>query len=99
MSSPSNTTTPPPPPNQILLKDIHIDSETMAVSVMAGMLEIAQRRGTFNIEESAKIWECIQKLQKPQSLYAGNGASTPTPQVSPPVQEKQNVELSVTETN
>ena len=97
MSSPSSN--PTPPSNQVLLKDIHITDETMAVSVMAGMLEIAQRRGAFNIEESAKIWECLQRLQKPQSLYSGNGTTTPTLQVSPPVEEKQNVELSVSETN
>jgi hypothetical protein len=50
---------------KVLLKDIIIDSQNTAISVMAGMLEIAQSRGTFNMEESAKIWECIKKLRGP----------------------------------
>ena len=50
---------------KVLLKDIIIDSQNTAISVMAGMLEIAQSRGTFNMEESAKIWECIKILRGP----------------------------------
>ena len=50
--------------NKKRLNDIVIDNENMAVNVMAGMLEVAQSRGVFNIEESSKIWECVSFLRK-----------------------------------
>ena len=31
---------------------------------MVGFLNIAQKRGAFNLKESAKIWECIKIFQK-----------------------------------
>tara|TARA_B110000977_G_scaffold85317_1_gene113901 strand:+ start:4751 stop:4990 length:240 start_codon:yes stop_codon:yes gene_type:complete len=52
------------------LKDIVIDSQNTAISVMAGMLEIAQSRGTFNIEESSKLWECIKQFRTPVETQA-----------------------------
>ena len=32
---------------------------------MVGFLNMAQKRGVFNVQESAKIWECIGIFQKP----------------------------------
>lgn len=51
------------PPEQTLL-NVPINSENDALNVMVGYLNLAQRRGCFNIPESSKIWECIQKFQK-----------------------------------
>ena len=45
---------------QIRLVDVHIDSENTALNVMAGFLNLAQRRGAFSIDESAKLYECIR---------------------------------------
>lgn len=46
------------------LLSIQITDENMALNVMVGFLELAQRRGTYSFEESAKILECIKKFQK-----------------------------------
>ena len=46
-----------------LLKTIITDENT-ALNVMVTFLNLAQRRGIFTIDESAKIWECINKFQK-----------------------------------
>jgi len=46
------------------LLNIAIQNENDALNVLVGFVNLAQRRGCFNIPESAKIWECIQKFQK-----------------------------------
>tara|TARA_B100001175_G_C19492126_1_gene633217 strand:- start:1844 stop:2068 length:225 start_codon:yes stop_codon:yes gene_type:complete len=46
------------------LLDIPIQNEHAALNALVGFVNLAQRRGCFNIPESAKIWECIQKFQK-----------------------------------
>tara|TARA_B110000971_G_C20022216_1_gene506916 strand:- start:1224 stop:1463 length:240 start_codon:yes stop_codon:yes gene_type:complete len=69
---------------KVLLKDIVIDSESKAITVMAGMLEVAQSRGVFNIEESAKLWECIKKFQVP-------------PPIKQKDEEKTNVVMNINE--
>lgn len=50
---------------QANLKDIPIENENVALNVLVGMLNIAQKRGAFNMEESAKAWECVQMFMKP----------------------------------
>jgi hypothetical protein len=49
---------------QTAIKDISIDNENVALNVLVGMINIAQKRGAFNLEESAKAWECIQMFTK-----------------------------------
>ena len=46
------------------LVDISVDNENVALNVLVGFCNLAQQRGIFNLQESAKIWECIQKFQK-----------------------------------
>jgi flagellar motor component MotA len=41
-----------------------VADENTALNIMVSFLNIAQRRGVFSIDESAKIWECIKKFQK-----------------------------------
>jgi len=41
-----------------------VADENAALNIMVSFLNIAQRRGVFSIDESAKIWECIKKFQK-----------------------------------
>jgi hypothetical protein len=58
-------TTPVPPQNsEIKLVDIPIKDENTALNVMVSFLSLAQKRGAFSFDESAKIWECIKKFQK-----------------------------------
>jgi hypothetical protein len=50
---------------QIALSDIEIKDENIALNVMVAMLNMAQRRGAFSMEESSKAWECVKKFQHP----------------------------------
>ena len=49
------------------LMTTEITNETVALNVLVSFLNLAQRRGIFSIDESAKIWECINKFQKSNS--------------------------------
>ena len=49
---------------QVNLLDVRIDSEVDALNVIVGFLGIAQRRGCFAINESAKIYECVKMFNK-----------------------------------
>lgn len=48
-----------------LLTNVSIVNENVALNVMVSYLNLAQKRGAFGIDESAKIWECIRMFQKP----------------------------------
>jgi hypothetical protein len=61
-----NVVLPPPPQNEVKLVNVPIKDENTALNVMVSFLSLAQKRGAFGIDESAKIWECIQLFQKPQ---------------------------------
>ena len=52
----------PKPPADIRLTDVNVTDENVALNVMVSFLNLAQKRGTFSIDESAKIWECVQKF-------------------------------------
>jgi len=46
------------------LLDIEITDENVALNVMVMFLNLAQNRGAYRIDESAKIFECIKTFQK-----------------------------------
>jgi len=50
-------------PNQVKLVDAVIDSQNMALNVMVGFIGVAQKRGVFSLDESAKLYECIKMFQ------------------------------------
>ncbi len=50
------------PAKQINLLDVDIVDENTALNVLIGYLGVAQKRGTFAINESAKIYECVKKF-------------------------------------
>jgi len=52
------------PEKEIRLVDIPIKDENTALNMMVSFLSLAHKRGVFNFEESAKIWECIRVFQK-----------------------------------
>tara|TARA_B100001057_G_C22842305_1_gene947535 strand:+ start:1376 stop:1675 length:300 start_codon:yes stop_codon:yes gene_type:complete len=47
------------------LVDVKVVDENVALNIMVGFLNMAQRRGSFNFEESAKIAECIRVFTRP----------------------------------
>lgn len=62
--STTTTTSSPQTPDykSSQLTNIEITNEIVALNVMVSFLNVAQKRGAFSIDESAKIWECIQKF-------------------------------------
>jgi hypothetical protein len=54
----------PPQNKEVKLVDIPIRDENTALNVMVSFLSLAQKRGIFSFDESAKIWECIKMFQK-----------------------------------
>lgn len=54
----------PPQPQETRLVDIPVTDENSALNLMANFLTLAHKRGTYSIEESAKIWECLKVFQK-----------------------------------
>ena len=66
------------PREQVALSDISVDNENTALNVMVAMLNMAQRRGAFSMEESSKCWECVRMFMKQTegaSPPASNSAS------------------------
>lgn len=50
---------------EVRLVDVAVTDGTVALNLMASFLNVAQRRGTFSIDESAKIWECLKIFTAP----------------------------------
>ena len=61
---PQPQTQEPPQQKEFKLVDVPITDENTALNVMVNFLSLAQKRGTFSLDESAKIWECIKVFQK-----------------------------------
>ena len=51
-------------PKEVKLTEVAITDEVVALNILVSFVNLAQRRGVYNIEESAKIWECIRKFQR-----------------------------------
>ena len=63
----------PPPTNekvtaetqpQVNLSQIKVDSENVALNLLVSFITLAQRRGAFNLEEAAKIYECVNMFRR-----------------------------------
>ena len=67
VSNTSQQTTPvpatAPQQEQTKLVNATISDQHMALNVLVGFIGVAQRRGTFALDESAKIYECIKMFQ------------------------------------
>ena len=46
------------------ITDIEIRDENTALNVMVSFLHLAQKRGAFNLQESAKAWECVKVFMR-----------------------------------
>ena len=49
---------------EVRLVDIPVTDEVGALNLLVSFLNLAQRRGIFTIDESAKIWDCVKMFQK-----------------------------------
>ena len=53
-----------PQQKQPPITDVNIIDENTALNVMVSFLHLAQKRGAFNLQESAKVWECVKLFMK-----------------------------------
>ena len=63
----SASTTEIPMPNgekkQTRLVDIVVCNQNDSLQLIVTFLNLAQKRGAFTLDESAKLWECIKYFQ------------------------------------
>ena len=52
---------------RINLTDVNISDQNVALNVLVGFLNTAQRRGAFSMDESAKVWEAVKFFVVPSS--------------------------------
>jgi uncharacterized phage infection (PIP) family protein YhgE len=45
---------------QISIFDIPVTNQNEALQILIYFINVAQKRGTYSIDESAKIYECIK---------------------------------------
>lgn len=45
---------------------IEVANENVALNLLVSFVNLAHSRNAFNLQESAKIWECIQKFIQPK---------------------------------
>lgn len=64
----SNSTTELPISNgekkQVRLVDVPVNTQQDALQLIVTFLNLAQKRGAFTLDESAKLWECIKTFQQ-----------------------------------
>jgi len=56
----------------VRLVDIPVESEGVALNLLVSFLNVAQRRGVFTLDESAKVWECVKLFQQQQPSPSNN---------------------------
>lgn len=52
------------PAREQRMVDVVVANENIALNLLVSFVNMAHKRGAFGIDESAKIWECIQMFQK-----------------------------------
>lgn len=55
--------TPSGDKKQVRLVDVPITNQNEALQLIVTFLNLAQKRGSFTLDESAKIWECVKHFQ------------------------------------
>ena len=48
---------------QMRLVDLPVTNQNEALQLIVTFLNLAQKRGAFTLDESAKIWECVKHFQ------------------------------------
>jgi hypothetical protein len=63
----SDSTTELPTSNgekkQTRLVDVPVNTQQDALQLIVTFLHLAQKRGAFTLDESAKLWDCIKTFQ------------------------------------
>ena len=52
-------------PPAVKLVNIPVTDDNVAFNLMISFVNLAQRRVVYTIDESAKIWECVKRFQRP----------------------------------
>jgi hypothetical protein len=60
----ASTTELPGEKTKTRLVDVPINSQQDALQLIVTFLNLAQKRGAFTLDESAKLWECIKSFQQ-----------------------------------
>ena len=65
MESTSTTELPTPTGEkaQVRLVDVSVNNQQEALQLIVTFLNLAQKRGAFTLDESAKLWECIKHFR------------------------------------
>jgi hypothetical protein len=58
----------PAPEQPVVLVNVPVTDANIAFNVMISFLTVAQKRGAFAINESAKLWECLKFFLTPEQL-------------------------------
>jgi hypothetical protein len=53
-----------PEKKQTRLVDVPINTQNDALQLLVTFINLAQKRGAFTLDESAKLWECIKLFQQ-----------------------------------
>ena len=66
MESESTTELPTPSGEKkpVRLVDVPVNTQQDALQLIVTFLNLAQKRGAFTLDESAKLWECIKSFQQ-----------------------------------
>jgi hypothetical protein len=48
---------------QTRLVDVPVTNQNEALQLIVTFLNLAQKRGAFTLDESAKLWECVKQFQ------------------------------------
>jgi hypothetical protein len=48
---------------QLRLVEVPLNTQQDALQLIVTFLNLAQKRGAFTLDESAKLWECIKMFQ------------------------------------
>lgn len=55
-----DSSSPAPEQPQFTPMDISVVDQNSALNAMVAFLNVAQRRGAFSMDESAKVWEAVK---------------------------------------
>lgn len=50
-------------PVKTRLVDVAVTNQNEALQLIVTFLNLAQKRGAFTLDESAKVWECVKMFQ------------------------------------
>ena len=68
---------PAPAQQEVPIVNIPVNSPNTALNILVALIGVAQKRGAFNIQESAKLWECIQMFNAPAAAPPAPVADEP----------------------